>query len=63
MAKLIVVFKSTGIMPLSFDTDDYNWNYCGNGNEKIFYIRKKIGNGLVLVVPLENLNHFYIAED
>ena len=41
MAKLIVVFKSTGIMPLSFDTDDYNWNYSGNGNEKIFYKSKE----------------------
>lgn len=64
MSKIIVVFKNTEIMPLSFDTDDYYWDYSGGHvTEKIFCIRKKIGDAVVLIVPWENLNHFYIAEE
>ena len=63
MSKIVVVFKNPQFMPLSFDMDDYCWNFSGHETEKTFYISKKIGDATVLVVPWENLNHFYIAED
>ena len=63
MSKIIVVFKDPQFMPLSFNTNDYSCDYSEKGTQKIFYVHKKIGGSAVLVVPWENLNHFYIAED
>ena len=60
MSRIIVVFKDSQFMPLSFDESNHYWSYEVG---KTFAIIQKKDNKTVLIVPWENLNYFYVSEE